>query len=214
MKLNDWNLITFGFVMGGVSGGVLDAALPFNSKAFVGSDGRIQWETLLTGLGAVVAAFFTVVKLRQQIDQTQKLANDQRRRRARSARAALPLALSQLAEYATSCIVEMHDLRLFFQPDGSIDRSRGEEIFAAWTLPPLAENILSVLKECIESVEDEPAQAIVELIRHLQIQRARLADYISRKAYASASGDAISGGTASEYGVEQISNISRFGRLP
>jgi hypothetical protein len=34
------------------------------------------------------------------------------------------------------------------------------------------------------------------------------------KAYASASGDAISGGTASQYGIEQISNIGRFGRLP
>jgi hypothetical protein len=36
----------------------------------------------------------------------------------------------------------------------------------------------------------------------------------ARKAYASVSGSAISGGTASEYGVEQISNMSRFGRLP
>jgi hypothetical protein len=37
---------------------------------------------------------------------------------------------------------------------------------------------------------------------------------IFAEAYASVSGSAISGGTASEYGVEQISNISRFGRLP
>jgi len=35
-----------------------------------------------------------------------------------------------------------------------------------------------------------------------------------QEAYASVSGSAISGGTASEYGVEQISNMSRFGRLP
>jgi len=37
---------------------------------------------------------------------------------------------------------------------------------------------------------------------------------IQPEAYASVSGSAISGGTASEYGVEQISNMSRFGRLP
>jgi hypothetical protein len=36
----------------------------------------------------------------------------------------------------------------------------------------------------------------------------------AQEAYGSVSGSAISGGTASEYGVEQISNISRFGRLP
>jgi hypothetical protein len=35
-----------------------------------------------------------------------------------------------------------------------------------------------------------------------------------REAYASVSGSAISGGTTSQDGVEQISNISRFGRLP
>lgn len=41
-----------------------------------------------------------------------------------------------------------------------------------------------------------------------------LRGYISREAYASVSGSAISGGTTSQDGVEQISNISRFGRLP
>jgi len=39
-------------------------------------------------------------------------------------------------------------------------------------------------------------------------------DVTASEAYASVSGSAISGGTASEYGVEQISNMSRFGRLP
>ena len=34
------------------------------------------------------------------------------------------------------------------------------------------------------------------------------------EAYAFVSGSAISGGTASKYGLEQISNIGRFGRLP
>ena len=37
---------------------------------------------------------------------------------------------------------------------------------------------------------------------------------IGEVAYASVSGSPISGGRASEYGVEQISNMSRFGRLP
>jgi hypothetical protein len=69
MRWNDWNLIAFGFVMGGVSGGVLEAALPFISKALVGSDGRVQWETLLAGIAAVVAAAFTVGKLRQRMEQ-------------------------------------------------------------------------------------------------------------------------------------------------
>jgi hypothetical protein len=47
-------------------------------------------------------------------------------------------------------------------------------------LQPLSDNVLSSLKECIEFIDDEPAQrAIISLIRHLQIQRSRLMDYIS-----------------------------------
>jgi hypothetical protein len=181
MKWNDWNLIAFGFVIGGVAAGVLlEFVLPFNSKAFVGNDGRVQWETLLTGLGAVGAAFFTIASLRQQIHQTQQLATDQRRRRARAARATLPLALSQLAEYAISCIRELYDLRPYFQDDGSVDRSRAEQGFSAWTLPHLPENVLSSLKECIQFIDDDPAEAIVQLIRNLQIQRSRLSQFISR----------------------------------
>jgi hypothetical protein len=144
------------------------------------SANTIQWETLVTGVGAVVAAYFTVRSLRQQIHQTRELADDQRRRRARAARATLPLALSQLTQYATSCIKELCDLRPCFQADGSVDRVQGEQRFAAWKLPHLPENILSSLQECIEFVDDEAAQAIVELIRHLQLQTSRLTDYISR----------------------------------
>jgi len=178
MKWNDCNLIAFGFVMGGVSGCVLEAALP--SKLFLDPDGRLQWETLFTGVVALVAAFFTIRGLRQQIDQTQKLADDQRRRRARAARATLPLALSQLAQYATTCIQELHDLRPYFRSDGSLDRTKGEQRFTTWRLPHLPDSILSSLKECIEFVDDEPAQAIVDLIGHLQVQSSRVTGFISR----------------------------------
>jgi hypothetical protein len=180
MKWNVCNLIAFGFVMGGVSAGVLEAVLLLDSKIFISAEGRLQWETLVTGLVAAAAAFFTVRGLREQIHQTQKLANDGRQRRARAARATLPLALSQLAQYATSCIKELYDLRPYFRAGGSEARAQREERFAAWILPPLSENILTSLKECIEFEKDEPAQAITSLICHLQIQRSRLMEYISR----------------------------------
>jgi hypothetical protein len=127
MKWNDCNLIAFGFVMGGVSGCVLEAALP--SKLFLDPDGRLQWETLFTGVVAIVAALSTTRSLRPQIHQTQELADDRRRRRARAARATLPLALSQLAQYAISGIKELYDLRTYFRADGSLDRIQGEQRF-------------------------------------------------------------------------------------
>jgi hypothetical protein len=115
MKWNECNLIAFGFVLGAVTAATFGSVLHLNSKWFLGTDERLQWETLVTGIGAVVAAFFTVRRLREQITQTQKLADDQRQRRARAARATLPLALSQLAQYATSCIKGLYDLRPYFR---------------------------------------------------------------------------------------------------
>jgi hypothetical protein len=52
------------------------------------------------------------------------------------------------------------------------------------------------------------------VVMHRSFLRRILFIIMSVEAYASVSGSAISGGTASEYGVEQISNMSRFGRLP
>jgi hypothetical protein len=175
------HLIAFGFILGGVTVGTFEVALHLNSILFLGPDGRLQWETLVTGIGAVVAAFFTVRHLREQISQTQKLAEDQRQRRARAARATLPLALSQLAQYATSCIKGLYDLRPYFQADHSMDDlvQRAKKC-AAWESPSLSDDVLNSLKECIEVIDDEPAQAIIQLIRHLQIQRSRLQEYISR----------------------------------
>jgi hypothetical protein len=42
VKWNECNFIAFGFVMGGMSAGVLEAVLALNSKLFLGSDGRLQ----------------------------------------------------------------------------------------------------------------------------------------------------------------------------
>jgi hypothetical protein len=181
MKWNECNLIAFGFVLGAVTAATFGSVLHLNSKWFLGTDERLQWETLVTGIGAVVAAFFTVRRLREQITQTQKLADDQRQRRARAARATLPLALSQLAQYATSCIKGLYDLRPYFRAVHSANdlAQRGQKC-AAWELPLLSDNVFNSLKECIELIDDEPAQAIVELIGHIQIQRSRLEEYISR----------------------------------
>lgn len=180
MKWNDCNLIAFGFVMGMVSAGTLATVLPFSRTLFLGNDGRLQWETLVTGLFALVAAFITALYLRKQIHQTQTLADDRRRRRERAALATLPLALSELSEYAIACINELYAVRPYFEKGADIDISEKQQKLAAWTLPMLSENILPSLKECIEFADGSPAQAMIALIRHLQIQRTRLRDYISR----------------------------------
>lgn len=148
MKWNDAVLLTFGLTMGVVVGAILEAsALPY--KLLLGNDGRLQWETLLTGVAALAAATLTVAKLNDQIRQTEQLASDQRQRRQRAARAVLPLALSELSDYAKACMIGLNDLRPCFQSDGSLDRLQVSKIGTTWTMPSLPENILSVFKEAL-----------------------------------------------------------------
>jgi hypothetical protein len=142
--------------------------------------GDFKGKVLVTGIGAVVAAFFTVRRLQEQISQTQILADDQRRRRARAARATLPLALSQLAQYATFCIRGLYDLQPYFRAHSANDLAERARKCAAWELPTLSDNVLNSLQECIEVIDDDPAEAIIQLIGHLQLQRSRLEEYISR----------------------------------
>lgn len=153
---------------------------PFSKTLFLGNDGRLQWETLVTGIFALVAAFGTIFYLRKQIWQTQQLADDRRRRRERAALATLPLVLSELSEYAISCIKGLCCARPYYKIGASIDILDRQEKLSNWTLPHISDNTLLSLKECIEFADDAPACAMISLIRHLQIQRARLEDYISR----------------------------------
>jgi hypothetical protein len=139
-----------------------------------------DWQTLLTGVAALVAAWWTVRQIRSQIRQTEELATDQRRRRERAARAMLPLALSELADYAAACMTRLHALRPYFRPDGSLDSTQADKAGADWTTPALPQNVLAVVKECIEFVDDGPARTLAVLIRQFQVQHVRLNDGISR----------------------------------
>jgi hypothetical protein len=156
------------------------ATLAPSKALFLGSDGRLQWEGLLTGFAAVLVAALTIAKLSQQIRQTGELAVDQRQRRSRATRAMLPLALSEIADYATVCINRLYALKPCFQPDGSLDRSKADHGPAKWVTPRMPENVLSVLKECIEFSDDGPARAMTDLVRHFQVQNFRLSEDISR----------------------------------
>jgi hypothetical protein len=178
-KWNDCNLIAFGFVMGALVGLAISTVAALGIRPlFLGNDGRLQWETLLTGVCALVAAWLTVIHLNRQIRQTEDLAERSRQQRAKAARAMLPLALSQLTEYSRSCITALYALRHYFQTDGSPVRSSGD--LPGLTLPPIPDDVLLLLKECVAVMDDDPAETIVELISRLQIQRTRLVDYISR----------------------------------
>jgi hypothetical protein len=159
----------------------------------LGSDGRLQWETLVTGILAIASAMLTVWFLHRQIghadlnakeqrDQTAKLAEEQRERRARAARAMLPVALEGLAQYAIACVAGLWGLRPYFPGDGWLNLSQAGKLPPVWALPSLAEYVLSVIKECIEFFDPNPieapgpadapgrADALADLMRRFQAQ--------------------------------------------
>ncbi len=139
-----------------------------------------HWQTLSAGGAALLAAGVTTIVLICQIRQTAHHADDQRQRRARAALAVLPLALSELQQYARSCIRALYELRPYFQHHGSLDRAQADKCLSAWPSPRLPEDVLSVLKEYIEFSDKAPVEAASTLIRRLQVQQSRLTEYASR----------------------------------
>jgi hypothetical protein len=139
-----------------------------------------HWQTLITGIAALLAAPVTIVVLNCQIRQTRELANDQRQRQERAARAVLPLAVSELQQHARACIRGLYELRPYFQPSGSLDQEKVNKCLETWPSPPLPEDVLSVLKEWIQFSDNAPAEAASTLIHRLQVQKSRLAEYAAR----------------------------------
>jgi hypothetical protein len=139
-----------------------------------------HWQTLIAGVLALLAAAGTIVVLRFQIRQTSKLADDRRRRRERAALAVLPLALSELQQYARNWLSGLYELRPYFQHSDSLDRAQADKCLSAWPSPRLPENVLSVLKEYIEFTDTAPAESASTLIRKLQVQQSRMREYEAR----------------------------------
>jgi hypothetical protein len=146
-------------------------------KLFLGNDGRLQWETLV----GVLAAVCTIWILNRQIQKTDRYAKEQRARRARAARAMLPVALEGLADYPTDCVVGLWGLRPYFPDDGWLNLSQADKPPPRWAPPSLPERVQSAIKECIEFFDPDPldpprpghpgpADALADLMRRFHSQ--------------------------------------------
>lgn len=154
-----------------------------------------HYQTLLTGILAVVAAFFAIRETRRQIAQQYELEEDRRRRRNDAARTALPLALDELCVYADECARMLYGLLRH--------RSRAETMYGSDeepavtvpterldAFPTIPTSLVSILSNCVETSEPNVAKAISELSSALQIQNGRVRSMIARKR-PSASGTAV-----------------------
>lgn len=106
-----------------------------------------DWQTLLAGALALCGALWTVKKIRDQIRQTEKITNDARKRDELAARSVLPLALSELANYALRCMRQINLISV-----GDVPRDQ--------QAPTLEKDVIRVLQATARYAQDDIASKI------------------------------------------------------
>jgi hypothetical protein len=141
--------------------------------------GQLGWvdTTLVTGLAAVTAAYFSIDAVRRQMAQVDRIEEDKKDARHAAARAMLSLSLSSLCDYATKCARITYDLT--FKYNG-LDLSL-EAVIPEY--PPLPDGALAVIREMIEVVDAKDRKAFSKLVSTVQVHASRIngmrEDYLS-----------------------------------
>ena len=136
------------------------------------------WQTLLGAGIALLGAWLTVRKIREQISESKLQRADEISRRNRAARVTLPLTLSAVAEIIDQAAQNMCDIRERFLPDGAAQSL--ESIMAEASIPDkfepikLPPEVLSSFEKFVETL-DNPSEIkhVHELVASLQIVLSR-----------------------------------------
>jgi len=113
-----------------------------------------DWQTLLSALIALGAAWWTVSTLKLQIAGEAGRYQESLLRKKLSARAQMPDALSALCQFSEQCMKAL---------DGRNDE-----------LPPRAGAAIDVLKSAIQFIDDQAASKVFELVSFYQVHSARI----------------------------------------
>lgn len=130
-----------------------------------------EWQTLATGMVALISVIIPVFWVQLQIDQSRAQEADRRERQHYAARATMPVALSEIIEYAEQALIALKAVPSPAEGRLLIDMP------VTWStpaLPNIPSNAIEVLKTCIESAEHGSRAQIAKLLEHLQICNSRL----------------------------------------
>ncbi|MHA1564340.1 MAG: hypothetical protein ACTSX7_03400 [Alphaproteobacteria bacterium] len=174
----------FGFLVGIIF--AIPLALIIAACLIIFLGGLKDFQPIIGSILALFAAVLTIFFINRQITQTDRHAKEQRRRRNASARAVMPLELSTLCTYAEQCAMFLAELYPAPNEDGNIRAPEGWST----TVPVVAPEAVSVLRECIEFADEAIAHVIEDLLVKLQVQGSRLqgvrADLLGTSATSSA----------------------------
>jgi hypothetical protein len=128
-----------------------------------------DWQTLIAGTLALIAAVIGAIFLRRQIRQTSHIENSRRERKQTALRAVGPLAMAAIVEYAIECSDVLK--RLYAQCQGQALPQKG---ITVPTLPPLPSDTIERLAELVEYSRVGETDLIEDMLSDIQVQRARL----------------------------------------
>lgn len=128
-----------------------------------------KWQTLASGVLAIVAAIVGGGFIYNQTRQTRSIESDRLDRRHKAARALLPLVLSALIDYSRSVAADLKNFYLASHGN-VVDRNA----LNAWQIPPVPHDEIRTLTDVVDAASNEVATAIADLIGDIQVQAARL----------------------------------------
>jgi hypothetical protein len=124
-----------------------------------------RYQTLITGLIALVAAIMTVGMVRKQMAQVERHEEQRRRREENAVRAVIPLAVSGISDYARECIARLSQIR----------GEEGKRVDpTGLTVPEINNDLIVSLRDGIRYADRQTATQIHEMLAWLQVQNSRL----------------------------------------
>ena len=128
-----------------------------------------DWQTLLSGMLALGAAFLAASQIRKQIVQVEKHETERRTRKFNAVRATLPLALSGICSFSKNMLTELSQVRSAISHLGSVPVPK------SFNPPSPPSELVSALQDMVEATaQTNVIAAISEIISEIQTLSSRV----------------------------------------
>lgn len=135
-----------------------------------------EWETLVTGFIAMLAAIITVLEMQEQIEVQVSQAKEQQKRQEFAARSVLPLQVVSVAGYVESC--KKFLIALLKKNVNTFDMNLAKEILKEHTFQKFNDDFVAIVQKCIEYSHCDNAKELSYFIISLQIYNSRIDELI------------------------------------
>ena len=134
-------------------------------------DKLLEWQTLLSGVFALLAARLTVVAIKDQSMQESRRISDQLAREQFAAKTALPAGLVQLSNYNDACLKSLASLASMFDND---HRFLPPKAFRPPAIPDAPMGAIVLIEKALTSANSSNRDALAWVLRQFQVVNSRL----------------------------------------